>query len=985
MNKASFSLRGTTRRFALTLASFITTGAIHAAAAADAPATPAPQSTPDTEQEQNLQEVTVTGQLPGALPGAVIGDIPPENRLGPAEISAYGVSTINDLLNEISEQTQSDQGRDSSSGPIILVNGKRVSGVNEVGDLPTESILRVDILPEEVALKYGYGAQQKVVNIILRRRFRAKVVDLTGSESTEGGGESDMGDANYSQIRDNDRVNVVARVKTQEAVRESDRDVSSTAGTISDPTGTIGNDSDERTLEPIKNTYSLNGVFAHTLTNTITSSFNAMATYQTSRALDGYPAASLDVPANSPYARETVDTTLDRYLSDVTLRQNANTATAHAGVTLNDELSKKWRLSFIGSYDYSDAQTQSDRGYSVNALQAAIDAGQVDPYGSLPSSLLGSLGRQDASAISNTGSASFLANGTLFALPAGDVATSLQLGGNLSDLNSASTGQVSTSSTRTQLNEQVSLDVPLTSRSKHVLGAIGDVSANVTGAMTQVSAYGALSTLGYGLHWTPRTGLSLLATINEDHQVPTLAQLDGPLVTTTNVRLYDYVLGQTDTVTQISGGNPDLKADDRHVFKLSGSWAALSSTRTKLNLTANYIDSVTHNAIGALSTATAATEAAFPDRFERNADDELIEVDDRAVNFAREERQDLRWGFNFTRVLRAPSRPTRPPGAPGAGPGGFGPPGGMPNRQPPGANGQGNPTSTGQGSQNVPGGVPQASRTDGANVPAPSAPGSTPNAQQEVVVTGTRSGGDSDSGPPMPPGGGMPFDGPPDGGPGGPRNGPDGGGPDGGGPPPGGGFGGPGGGPGGGAGGGAGGGGGGGGGGGPGGGPGGGGGFGGGNGAQLDVSVYDSWYFRDDVRLTASSQPVDLLNGGSIGMGGQARHKVQWNAGLIDNGIGLRLSGSWTSPTSIIDGGNGSGALYYSSLTSLDLRLFANLQQRFTGKTWARGTRVTLAVTNVFNTHQDIRNANGVTPSIYQPAFLDPYGRTIGIAFRRLF
>src|SRR6185312_5451574 len=148
-----------------------------------------------------------------------------------------------------------EAGRDSSSGPIILVNGRRISGVNEVGDLPTESILRVDILPEEVALKYGYGAQQKVVNIILRRFFRAKVANVDGGASTEGGGERGTGDLSDTRIRDNDRVNVVGRVKTQAAVRESDRGVSSTAGTVSDPTGTLGDDSDARTLKPATRTY----------------------------------------------------------------------------------------------------------------------------------------------------------------------------------------------------------------------------------------------------------------------------------------------------------------------------------------------------------------------------------------------------------------------------------------------------------------------------------------------------------------------------------------------------------------------------------------------------------------------------------------------------------------------------------------------------------------------------------------------------------
>src|SRR5262249_27203880 len=158
---------------------------------------------------------------------------------------------------------------DSSSGPIILVNGRRISGINEVGDFPTESILRVDILPEEVALKYGYGAQQKVVNIILRRRFQAEVANLDGGASTEGGGKNGTGDLSDTTIRDNDRVNVVGRVKAQASLRESDRGVSSTASTA-DPSGTIGDDSDARTLKPATRNYSLNGVVAHQLSSAIT-------------------------------------------------------------------------------------------------------------------------------------------------------------------------------------------------------------------------------------------------------------------------------------------------------------------------------------------------------------------------------------------------------------------------------------------------------------------------------------------------------------------------------------------------------------------------------------------------------------------------------------------------------------------------------------------------------------------------------------------
>ena len=55
-----------------------------------------------------------------------------------------------------------------------------------------------------------------------------------------------------------------------------------------------------------------------------------------------------------------------------------------------------------------------------------------------------------------------------------------------------------------------------------------------------------------------------------------------------------------------------------------------------------------------------------------------------------------------------------------------------------------------------------------------------------------------------------------------------------------------------------------------------------------------------------------------------------------------------TSATTVLDSGSGEGALYYSSLLTLDTRLFVNLQQRFLGKTWARNARVTLALSNIY-------------------------------------
>src|SRR5262249_10280876 len=133
------------------------------------PKKPAPP--PEDDDEGNtVSELVITGDKP--QPGAVVGDIKPEIQMGPSEIQSFGVSTVTELLDELAPELRSDRGR-GGEAPVVLLNGRRISGFNEIRDIPTEAILRVDILPEEVALKYGYAANQRVLNIVLRPFFHA--------------------------------------------------------------------------------------------------------------------------------------------------------------------------------------------------------------------------------------------------------------------------------------------------------------------------------------------------------------------------------------------------------------------------------------------------------------------------------------------------------------------------------------------------------------------------------------------------------------------------------------------------------------------------------------------------------------------------------------------------------------------------------------------------------------------------------------------
>ncbi len=49
------------------------------------------------------------------------------------------------------------------------------------------------------------------------------------------------------------------------------------------------------------------------------------------------------------------------------------------------------------------------------------------------------------------------------------------------------------------------------------------------------------------------------------------------------------------------------------------------------------------------------------------------------------------------------------------------------------------------------------------------------------------------------------------------------------------------------------------------------------------------------------------------------------------------------------------------------------------------GTRVTLSLNNLFDQREDVRDATGAVPLIYQPAYLDPTGRSIRLGVRKLF
>ena len=884
--------------------------------------TPAPAPLSDAEDDAGPDVVVEGNRLP---PGSAVGDITPEQVLSPADIRSYGVSSLSDLLTELAPETRSDRG--GGGAPVVLLNGRRISSFAEIRDIPTEAIARIDILPEEVALKYGYAADQRVVNVVLRRRFRAVTLEGADQLSTDGGRNTPTGHVDGLKIAGDNRINFDLNYTSSDPLFESDRNL---AGRVASTPGTTTVDtvdqSHYRTLLSASQTFAANFVYSRPI-GKVNATVNGRVQEDSTTGYQGLPGVSFAVPGSNPFAPSGQADMVSRYILAAPIAQRSSTLATHLGVGLNGNISAKWRWSFTGNYDRSHVETFTDNGFDNSALQARVTANDpsFNPYGPLTPTQLAVLPGNRADSTSNAVTGDVLLNGPLFKLPAGAVSTAIHVGAQATSFDTRSLRLVSGgttlgapvtgSLTRNIVNGQINVDVPLTGRRNKFLDAIGDLSLNGNLAVNQLSDFGTLWTIGYGANWSPVPSLRLIASFTDQDQAPSSQQLGNPVIITPNVRVFDYLKGITSDVTQTTGGNGALISSERHVFKLG---ATFKPSATKdITFTANYIKTGTDHPIANLPSDTPAIEAAFPGRFTRDGNGALTRIDARPVNFQREDTQELRYGINMSFPLKSKAQKAFEAFRAGKGPNPFTGLAGLFGRRPNGGQGDGQGRQNGDGQRGGDGGPPP-----GAAPPPPdgATPGGPPPASEGF-------------------GGGR----------------------------PGGGFGGRGGGR--------------------------GGGFAnrlaGATGGRVQFAVYHTWHFVDRVTVANNVAPIDLLNGGATGAGGgQPRHEIEGQAGYSNNGLGFRLSANWQSATEVTGGAPGTpNTLHFGSLAKFDVRLFDDFTQNldFLRKHhWAKGMRIGLAVTNIFNTRQRVTDQTGAVPLSYQGAYLDPLGRAVRLTVRKL-
>lgn len=961
--------------------------------AALAPAPQTPQQTPPEEAEEAAgEDIVVTGQLRGAVPG----DVKPEIQLNPADIRAYGASNVTELMTALSAQLGSGSGRGDEQ-PVILLSGRR-SNIAEIRNLPTEAIERIDILPEEAALQFGYGANQKVVNFVLRRRFMGLTSVLEGAMPTAGGNSWQNANINLNKIRRSERLELDVKYSQNSGILESERGVTRAPQTLFDTVGNItgfgggeidpalsalagtpvtvagapasaigapptlaafaanANQANAADLTPYRTLsggggagpgpgfgatpqkkFEISGTYTPAISDKVSATATVGFTTTHSDALLGLPSATLRLPAGNPFSPFSNDVQLFRYYDNLApLARSSDNRTINGNLTVNGTTAPwlaSWGWSLQASYDYRETSSATTTGVDATLAQALLDARDpgFNPFGPISPSLV-SL-RPDQLSKSNNSRAvvDFSTYGSLFALPAGNVRASVRVAGRSEDQHSESwiaNRFQSGDVARDTASIRGNITLPLTSRRNAVLDAIGDLSLTGNLEVEQLSDFGRLTSTTYGLSWSPIPQIQANVSIVDDRNAPDADQLGNPVLVTPNRRVYDFVRNESVDIIAISGGNPLLLADSRHTF--NARVRIKPFTETNLSINASYSDQHFRNPTKSFPGATAEIEAAFPDRFVRGPDGRLISIDYRPINYASSDRSVFQWGVDFSIPISSPQAKR------------------MQERRTAFQAAMAESRRTGQPlppeftaqleqfrrlgqQQSLFGGNQRRTGQGGAGQGQPL--GRPPEQGQATQDQGRDRGEGQTQGP-----GGGGF-----------RGGPGGGGRA---------FGG----------------------------GGGRGGFGGG-GNLIRFTLNHSWVLKDEAVIRPGLPVLDQLDGSS-GQG-IAAHRINALAAVKRDAWLLQATANWQSESRQMTGPLGSQTrLNFGSLAKIGLLTEFNPGQDvdfLLKNPWLRGSRIQLRVDNLFDARQRVTDENGEVPSAFAPNLIDPLGRVVRLTFRKQF
>ncbi len=922
-----------------------------------------------SEDQANSDDVIVV--VADRIPGQVDTNVAPVLELNSEEIAAYGANSIADLVAALAPQTNSNRGRGGGQ-PVFLINGVRVASFREFFAYPPEAIEKTEVLPEEVAQKFGFPPDRRVVNFVLKNNFSAITIEGEYEQPDRGGYSVNEQQVTLLKITGGGRLNVNAERNATSLLTEAERNIIQTGASIPG----VATDPDPaafRTLVGEAERYEASANYAKAFISS-GSSFSLNATINRS---DTTSLSGLDTVVLSRGA----DSVIRTFGEDDPLATRARTDSFSTAGSYNLPVGG-FTLTATADANFTDTRTLIDKRADVTQLVADAASGVLDIRGVLPS--FTDSGFDTANREATTLDSKLTLTGSPIFLPGGEVQTTLDAAYRWNRIKSDDTRSgTATDLSRNRVSTGLNVTVPVTSRREGFLDAVGSITLNGNIGIDEISDFGSLKRWTAGVTWEPVEGLDLSATYVWREEAPSLSQLGNPQIVLLNVPAFDLSNNTTELVSVTSGGNPALLAEQQSDWSFSANWRLPFIENGRLNAT--YVVNRSSNVASNFPFLTPEIEAAFPDRVTRDMAGRLTELDVRPVNFFETRSKLLTFGINLGgQIGKAPERGGPPAGAAGAAGGGAGgPPAGQAaaSSTAPGAGGPPAGGSVGAG----PAGISEERRAsfmalrekicaeDGeafllrlveaaskgeaiAELPEfdPAQAGrmlarlrnddGTINVERVKGFRTMMCSAES------------PFGGRPAGGPLAQTSG----GPGAGGPPSG---------------------------------RGGGGAaafFGGGGGdtrARYFVNLTHSIELEREVLIAPGGPLLDLLDGDTLTSTGNARQSSRLEAGLFKGGTGFRLTGRYTGKARI-NGTDvpGSTDLFIDDLARFDIRIFADMGQVLKKDDGVfKNMRISFVVDNVFDGRRLVRDSNGDTPIGFQPLLIDPTGRYLGIDIRKLF
>lgn len=864
-------------------------------------------------------------------------------------IAAEGVGSIGDLVTQISAQTGSSRGR-GGGRPIILVNGIRPGSFRELFQYPPEALAKTEVFPEEVAQRFGFPPDRRVINLILKDNYRNAEVEFEFEGPSRGGNYTREQELGFLQIQDGARININLEANDSSLLTEDERDIIQTDNSTSDVAG----DPDQapfRSLVSDSRSLEANISWAKAFQDSGTA-VTANANYQRSdaRSLQGLNTVLLsDGPQDDPATNSVLRT----FGADSPIEQVVASDTFSVSGSVNTPINP-FRLTTTFDGSLSERETRFDQQFDTSDLVAAARAGELALDAPLPTQL--DTGFDVASSRTITAESLATLRGPLAYLPGGELIATFDLGLDWDRIESEDTRtNLPSELTRRRLSTGANLNIPITSRREGFADALGSFTLNLQAGFEDLSDFGLLGDYTAGLTWAPFDNLDLSATYIFREVAPSLSALGDPQVVNFNLPVFDFVNGETVLADVTTGGNPNLVAETQRDWKFAANWELPFWERARFQV--EYIRNRSDDVVSSFPQITPEIEAAFSDRITRDANGTLIALDRRQVTFAETKADRLNFSLNVRGSFGGSSergedrggpsqnaaRPAnaRPTGAPAGGP-------------PAGAMREGFAAMRGiicadDGDARI---RALIARIEAGEDVSDTIPGFDPamadmmlsrlrgedgeisderlarvrermcsaEAGERIAAAqnGQASGGSARSGGSS--GGFNPLS---------RRR----------------------------------------------------------SGFRYFVSLNHTIELANEILIAPGLDPLDQLDGQSTEFLGLPRHTSRLEAGIFGNGIGTRLSGRYTGKARL-DGSaaTSTNTIFIDDLLTFDLRVFANLDQLTGGNSpLLNNVRVSLRADNVFDVQQNVVDETGETPLTYQSFLIDPVGRYVGIDIRKLF